>query len=234
MFVLLLLQSAQAADITINGSVLEQVHSYKYLGLHLDGCLSWQDHTEQLCKKLRQRLGVLRRVRTYLDRQTATTLFNALVLPLVDYCDTVYGTCAKGLQNKVETLLYKGGKIILGVPPDTSTRNVINELRWLTFPERLYFHRCILVYKSQHCKLPPPINRKFQPMTHGYNTRNSNNLKLIKCRTNMGQRTLAFLGAKDWNNLPSVLKSAPSVNIFKNKLVKHILSCRSHQYFITV
>ena len=177
---------------------------------------------------------MLRRIRTYLDQQTATTLFNALVLPLVEYCDTVYGTCTRGLQNKVERLLYKGGRIILDVPSDTSTRAVINELKWLTFTERLFYHRCILVYKSLNHSLPPYINRKFQTMTHGYNTRNSSDLQLIKCRTNMGQRTLTFLGAKNWNSLPSVLKFSPSVNVFKTNLVKHILSCRSHQYFISI
>ena len=228
------LQKTPVCDITIDGSALEHVDSYKYLGLNLDKCLSWQDHIEKLCKKLRQRLGVLRRVRPYLDQESATTLFNALVLPLVDYCDTVYGVCSKSLQCKVERLLYKGGRIILDMPWDTPSRIVIEKLKWLTFPERLFFHRCILVYKSQMGTLPPYINCKFQRLNHGYNTRNSSNLKLIKCKTNMGQRTLAFLGARNWNSLPRSVKSSPSVDVFKNELVKHILNRRSHQYFISL
>ncbi len=37
------------------------------------------------------RIGVLKRVRSYLTEDLTTKLHNAMVLPLFDYCDTIYG-----------------------------------------------------------------------------------------------------------------------------------------------
>ena len=226
------LKKCALPEISINNSPLEHVSTYKYLGLLLDCSLNWQPHINYVCKKLKQRLGVLKRVRQYLDEATSTLLYNALILPMADYCDTVYGSCGKTLLAKVERLLCKGGKIILNVPMDTSTRCVLNSLKWLTLTERITLHRNIMVYKSLKGLAPNYISKNFHKITHSHNTRNSSNLVLPRCKTNMGQQTFQFLGAKDYNALPSALKNSASIDIFKSQVVKHILSSRSSHYFI--
>ena len=171
-------------------------------------------------------------MRQYLDEDTSKLLYNALVLPIADYCDTVYGTCGKTLLAKVERLLCKGGKIILNVPMDTPTRCVLNSLKWMTLTERISFHRNIMVFKSLNGLAPDYIGKNFQKITHSYNTRNSSNFVLPRCKTNMGQKTFRFLGAKHYNDLPLSVKNSASLNVFKSQLVKHILSSRSSYYFI--
>jgi hypothetical protein len=123
-----------------------------------------------MCKKIKQRLGVLKQVRKYLDQDTTTLLFNAMILPIADYCDTVYGTCGKTLLSKVNRLLCKGGRIILNVPLDTPSRTVLQDLKWMTLTERIFLHRCIMMYKSINLELPDYINRHFKRIDHGYNT----------------------------------------------------------------
>ena len=226
------LKTCEVPDIKIDSNSLEHVSTYKYLGLYFDKNLNWQVQVESMCNKLKQRLGVLRRVRCYLDRNTTLLLFNALVQPVADYCDTVYGSCSKTLLNKIQRLLCKGGRIILNAPLDTPSRTVLHELKWLSLNERIFFHRCILVYKSLHGQCPSYVANKFQHLTHGYNTRNSQNLELLKCRTNLGQKTLTYTGAKEWNSLPQNVKTSSSLAIFKSNLLKCILSRRSSQYFI--
>jgi hypothetical protein len=226
------LKNCEIPEIKIDSDTLEHLPSYKYLGLHLDRNLNWQFHIEQLCKKLRQRLGVLRRVRQYLDKNTALLLYNALVQPMADYCDSVYGSCSKTLLTKIQRLLCKGGRIVLDVPADTPSRDVIHDLKWLTLSERIFFHRCLLVYKSLNDLCPTYLSCKFSHPMHRYNTRNFLNLELLKCNTNIGQKTFTYSGAKAWNNLPHDVKNSSSRNVFKNNLTKYILSQRSNQYFI--
>jgi hypothetical protein len=122
------LSQSDIPEISINNSPLEHVKTYKYLGLNLDCNLNWHEHIDRMCKKIKQRLGVLKRVRKYLDQDTTTLLFNAMILPIADYCDTVYGTCGKTLLSKVNRLLCKGGRIILNVPLDTPSRTTIFEM----------------------------------------------------------------------------------------------------------
>ena len=40
-------------------------------------------------------------------------------------------------------------------------------------------------------------------------------------KTNMGQKTLSYLGPQQWNKLPNDLKKHENVNTFKHKLKTH-------------
>ena len=226
------LKDCTIPQVKIDNAEIEHVESYKYLGLLLDANLNWNEHVNSLCKKLRQRLGVLRRVRGYLDQATALMLFNALVLPIADYCDTVYGNCSKTLQSKIDRLLCKGGRIVLNVPFDTPSRTVIDDLKWLTFTERLQFHRCMSVFKCINQQMPDYMKCKFEQFSHQYNTRDEKSLILPKCKTDMGQRTFSFTGARDWNSLSCAIKRLTSQNSFRTKLIDFILESRSQHYFI--
>ena len=52
--------------LTIKGNELELVTSAKLLGLEIDSELLFTSHVEKLCKKLSQRIGVLKKIRTCL------------------------------------------------------------------------------------------------------------------------------------------------------------------------
>ena len=69
-------------QMTIGNEKIEHAHSYKYLGVMLDATLSWNEHVDNMCKKLRQRVGVLSRLRQYLNQNVGLQLYNALVMPI--------------------------------------------------------------------------------------------------------------------------------------------------------
>lgn len=75
--------------------------AYKYLGLELDKNLNWEEHTNAMCKKIRQKLGVFQRIRPYLDEKTALKLYNAFVMPAIDYCDMTYSSCSNKSEKKI-------------------------------------------------------------------------------------------------------------------------------------
>ncbi|KAK1806304.1 hypothetical protein P4O66_000179 [Electrophorus voltai] len=51
--------------VRINGSTVERVDSFRYLGVHISQVLSWSRHTNSLAKKARQRLYHLRCLRDF-------------------------------------------------------------------------------------------------------------------------------------------------------------------------
>ncbi|KAK1784465.1 hypothetical protein P4O66_000870 [Electrophorus voltai] len=51
--------------VRINGTTVERVESFRYLGVHISQDLSWSHHTNSLAKKARQRLYHLRRLRDF-------------------------------------------------------------------------------------------------------------------------------------------------------------------------
>jgi hypothetical protein len=58
-------QRAEHAPIYIDGAVVEQVESFKFLGIHITKDLSWSKHTSTVVKTARQRLFRLWRLKRF-------------------------------------------------------------------------------------------------------------------------------------------------------------------------
>ena len=58
-------QGRNYAPLNINGSSVERVDSFKYLGVHITEGLTWGLHTDSVVRKARQRLFHLRRLRKF-------------------------------------------------------------------------------------------------------------------------------------------------------------------------
>ena len=59
---------------------------------------------------------------------------------------------------------------------------------------------------------------------HNYQTRNSNNFHLPHMRLSVSQKSIFFQGPKLWNDLPLDIKTSPSINVFKRRFKKYLIS----------
>ena len=66
---------------------LEVVTSYKYLGVWLDGTLSFSQHISKLQAKVKSRLGFLYRNRSSFTTAAKLILIQMTILPMLDYTD---------------------------------------------------------------------------------------------------------------------------------------------------
>lgn len=69
------LKAPNPTPTTINGSNIEIVHQYKYLGSIIDDKLTFNSNTDMLCKKGQQRLYCLRKLARFHVDKTLMTLF---------------------------------------------------------------------------------------------------------------------------------------------------------------
>ena len=77
----------------------------------------WSDHIDTLCKKVSQRLGVLRRVKYLLPLHERLTVYDSLILLLFDYADTVWGDKNNEvLTHNLQVLQNNAARIILDLP----------------------------------------------------------------------------------------------------------------------
>ena len=53
-------------DVEIDGSVVEQVSSHKIFGVVIDSQMNYKSHTDELCKKLSKRIGLLKHISPFL------------------------------------------------------------------------------------------------------------------------------------------------------------------------
>ena len=63
--------------IEMDGKNLKQVQQTKFLGLWIDHKLKWETHYSKLCIKLKQSIGMIRKGKNFLDRQSLKILYFA-------------------------------------------------------------------------------------------------------------------------------------------------------------
>ena len=77
------------APILIDGAGVEQVESFKFLGVHITNKLTWSKHTKTVVKRARQNLFPLRRGAWVLKRFYSCTIESILT----DCITAWYGNC---------------------------------------------------------------------------------------------------------------------------------------------
>ena len=83
----------------VNSTELEQVSSHKLLGVTIDNQLTFDQHIENLCTKLSQRIAVLRKIRRSLPLDQRKLYGNAMIKQTMLYASTVWTSCsAENLQ----------------------------------------------------------------------------------------------------------------------------------------
>ena len=77
-------------------------------------------------------------------------LYNALVLPHMDYCSVVWQECSRQLRQKLERVQNYAMGLILSQPPRTHSEEMRQKLNWTTLEKRrvmarlCMMHRCVL------------------------------------------------------------------------------------------
>ena len=70
-------------------------------------------HVEYLIGKVGKRLAMLGRRRKNINLYTAGTVYTSFVLPILDYCDTVWSCCGSVNADKGEKLKRRAARIVM-------------------------------------------------------------------------------------------------------------------------
>ena len=108
-------------DISIDDKTIKRVDHTKSLGLTIDAQLSWSRHVDEICKKASSAIGTLKRARPFILTDVAVQIYNALILPHLEYCSPVWDCMSDYLSDKLQKLQNRAAKVITKPPFDTSS-----------------------------------------------------------------------------------------------------------------
>ena len=119
------------SPIVINGEPVEQVHSFKYLGVMLDEKLSFTEHVTAVQKKSQQRLHVLRKLRAFIvDPLLLLRLYRSIIEPLLTYCSICYYPALSVEKNRNRLLnISRVFAKIIGLPTPKLSE-IIDQAIW--------------------------------------------------------------------------------------------------------
>ena len=72
--------------ITYGARKLDRAHTVKYLGVLLDEKLKFKSHISKVSGVISRHIGIMSRARYLLNRKLLVMLYNALILPYLNYC----------------------------------------------------------------------------------------------------------------------------------------------------
>ena len=210
-------------EVMYEGQQLEQVYTVKHLGVYIDSNLTWHDHYDAICKKISQKIGVMIRIRPYTDVEILKKVFNAIVLPHMEYACVVWGRCSNVQNNvgRICKLQKRAARVILNCRiRDISSVDLYAKMKWMPFDDRISYKRSLMMYKVVH-KITPAYLHNFLPASniHDYRTRFSKkgNVRPEKAKLKYFTRSFRHEGCLLWNELDSSLKQAESVAQFKSR-----------------
>ena len=100
--------------------------------LTLDESVSWNAQVNYLISKVSKRIEILDHTRRSISMHTAGMIYRSFILPVLDYCDTVWNCCGCTNGDNIEKLKRRAGRIIMQTNSshEALAHLRINVLRW--------------------------------------------------------------------------------------------------------
>ena len=116
-------------------------------------------------------------------------------------------------------------RVIVRAPRRCHITPVLSELHWLPVRQRVEYKVLLLTYKAKHGLAPSYLSDMLVPYVPGRPLRSAESDLLVVPVTKLktyGGRAFSTAAPSLWNKLPSNVKAACSVDIFKKLLKTHL------------
>ena len=191
------------ASYTLEGTVLENADSIKYIGVAITSDLKWNSHIRNVCSKANRTLRFLRRNLFSCPQDVKEAAYKSMVRPILEYGSTVWDPHCNGLNDELENVQKRAARFVTrNYSYETgSMTGILEELKWETLQKRRKDNRLILLFKGLKGKARIPKNRR---------CRNQHSLvfQILTARKDAYLKSFFPQTIRDWNVLPDSLISS--------------------------
>ena len=194
------------ASYTLEGTVLENVESIKYLGVTITNDLRWNTHVSNICTKANRTLGFLRRNLYSCPQEVKEVAYKGLVCPVLEYSGKPSGV---GLQNELEKVQNRAARFVTGNYnfETGSMTGILEHLKWESLKKRRRDRRLILLYKGLNGKASIPTDDLI-PLVRRCMNDHSMAYQVPIANTDIYKCSFFLQTIRDWNALPDSLISS--------------------------
>ena len=215
--------------ITLNNDVcITSEPLVKILGVLVDDGLKFNEHVSACCTKAARQLNALARISRYLEVPSKRLIYESFILSNFNYCPLVWHFCGKQNNGKLEKINERALRILYKNYTSSYTEllQVANSTSLLT--SRLD-NMTVEVFKCLKCVNPPILNDMFVTKSVSYSLRNPIRIiQPVRRTTQFGIRSVSYIGAKLWNDLPLGNIHPSDIDICDFKLL--VRSLQGSQY----
>ena len=212
------IKKVKKLKVSLMNTFIQQVPSYKYLGITLDASLNFNLQIQQTMNKVSHKLYVISKLRQFLTTKTAVLIFKSMIQPYFDYGDIIYMFASKSELSKLDRLQER----CINICTRTYGRDNIDNIRAA--------HKLPTLEKRRNCHLNNFMyNRNINIEDFKENdvqTRSKSSKKFIVNKPNLEsyKRSIVYSGASKWNALKNETKNVEFYEVFKYHQKKEMLT----------
>lgn len=214
----------------MNDVQLQRVADIRYLGLHIDQCLTWTKHIEILCKEISRPTGILFKLRHRLNKNILTKIYHSLIQSKFTYMINIWTSAKEKYKKKIYVLQNRALKIINKLPALFPTDTLYSQVMPRILPIKRMTIKTLVTFVQQ-CKYNLIHHTTvFESVTYR-NTRTANNRNLIipPARTQRyGKESIKYRAVMSYNGIPLETKLLDNIVKFKSEVTKWILDNTPH------
>ena len=185
-------------DIKLNGFQIFRKRCIKYLGILVDEDLKWKSHINNLSSLLSRNIGIMGRVKHFLQSKQLIMLYNTLVLPYLNYCAVIWGSNYYSNIKKLVMLQKRAVRIIGKKTYFHPSAPLFIEYKILRVPDIVKEQSIMILLAYINNELPSPISEMFN-LDRTRHSRHAKHFDIPYAATNYILFSLPCSLPKIWN-----------------------------------
>ena len=200
----------------IHGIPLKPHDTAKYLGVTIDKSLNWDAHLKDIYRKASFMLSFLERNLQKVPQHVKIQSYNALVRPLLEYGCCAWDPHTAAQVDKLELIHKRAARFVTGnrARIHGATQANMASLGWTSLQERRAKIRLTNFFKIKEGLLHTPTD----DLVPASSSRKGPNFSVPYSRVDAHKFSFFPNTIRQWNSLPSSVKSANSLDLFKSGL----------------
>ena len=205
-------------QLKINGTLVEEKESTKYLGTFIDNKLKWKVQMEHIKTKLARNIGLISKIRYY-AKDVCLNLYHSLVQSHVNY-NILNWTCThKSITAKIEKKIKKAIRIIsFAKTKYDHTEPFFRQHKILPFYKHVQLRRACFMWKVSNDFIHPPICNLFTINPH------NGQYMLPHVTADYQKNQFHYACVSAWREVPNEIKHVSTLSCFNVKYKEHLLN----------
>ncbi len=214
--------------IKIQNQEIQRVNSLRYLGVIVDDQLNWREQIAFVRNKIKANIAMLYKIGSFIDINHRKMLYNAFILPHINYCLPIWGIGYISHYRKLVTAQNTAVRsLVFAKTRGTQLDSLYNKLSLLNFDKLVYYNVAICIWRIKHSQAPEYLCRLFTPVdsVHHHATRRAVTGAIYTVNVNTCRSLFAISQswARIWDKINPDIRKLQQISNFKTKCKAFLL-----------
>ena len=197
--------------VKVNDTIIPYSTKVKNLGVTMNCNLTWGDQISNIVSGVNGALSRLWCTATFTPEETRRKLIVALLLPKFQYCDIIYSQSSQGNKERLNKCYNSCARYVYNIRPSESISGPAKDITGNTLNQLHGYRICSFLHKLILQRTPGYL---YDKLRFGRSQRTGILIPPRHNHTNYGN-SFFVEGVSMWNSLPLEIRSARSVEAFK-------------------